>query len=55
LIATPDSRVWAIADGTKRWITSGDTFLAMGYEFADIVGATTQVAAVHPEGPVISL
>ena len=53
LISTSDGKVWAISDGRRRWITSPAAFLALGYEFADILSITDAEAQVHPEGEPI--
>ncbi len=52
LIRTSASpRVYVIADGMRRWISSHRRFVDLGYRGDNILQATEQEASLHPEGP----
>ncbi|MBA3653234.1 MAG: SpoIID/LytB domain-containing protein [Actinobacteria bacterium] len=53
LIMTNAGRVYAIADGAKRWIQGDAVFHSLGYDYADVIRVTDAEAAAHPDGAVI--
>ena len=50
LIATPDAKVWAIADGYRRWIGGPPIFDALGLDGANIVRVSHGEAELHVAG-----
>lgn len=53
LISTPDFKVWAIADGVRRWIGGPSIFEALGLNGANIVRISVGEANLHVEGPAV--
>ncbi|MEK7139250.1 MAG: hypothetical protein AAB817_00955 [Patescibacteria group bacterium] len=59
------SQVWVISDGQKRWVTSGEVFTGLGYQWSEIktisqvtldaylVGEPLTVTYRHPNGTLI--
>ena len=61
IIASPDSdglliklsrdfKVYLIENGERRWITTGDVFIGLGYDRDDIITVTPAILALIPEG-----
>ena len=53
LVATPDFKVWAIADGSRRWIGGPPIFDALGLNGANIVRISVGEANLHAEGAAV--
>jgi hypothetical protein len=48
--ASGDPKVYVIADGSRRWITSGHLFTALGYAWSNIRAVTATELALNPLG-----
>jgi SpoIID/LytB domain protein len=53
LIRTPDDKVWAISDGMRRHIVSGQVLSGLGYNRDVIRDVSADDAALHEVGPRI--
>jgi len=49
-----DHRIYRVErDGTKRWISSAETFLSLGYDWEDVALVTREEFALYPEGDLV--